>query len=224
MHQQTKRTIMKSTFKFNFVAIILAAMLPLSVGAADGLAGATVKPEGKGGMTAEQRKARMEQCKADPAKCEAERKARFEQMCNDNPARCKEMKDRREKRMAECKTDPQKCHTERMARFEQMCKDNPARCKEMKQNMEKRRAECKANPEKCRAEKAAKFEQRFKRADADQNGMISRAEAEKNFPRLARNFDRLDSNKDGQISRDELTAAHKARFERRKPREEVSKI
>jgi Ca2+-binding EF-hand superfamily protein len=94
----------------------------------------------------------------------------------------------------------------------------------MKANFEKRRAECQANPEKCRAERTARFEQRFKGADADGNGTISRAEAEKAMPRLARHFDRVDANKDGQVTRDEIMAARKAHMERRKPRPEPSKI
>ena len=174
---------MKSFIKNSMLAI--AMLLPIAV-LAQGLPGATVKPEGKGtsGLSAEERKARMEQCKANPEKCRAERESRREQMCKDNPARCKEMKERREKRMAECKT----------------------------------------NPEKCRADKKAQFEQRFKRADADGNGAISRAEAQKAMPRLARHFDRIDANKDGQVTREEIAAARKAFFERRKPRAEAGKI
>ncbi len=225
-YPQTKEFILKNTIKNKLLAVIFAALLPLTAGAADGLPGATVKPEGKAmsGPSAEEQKARMEQCKANPEKCRAERQSRREQMCKDNPARCKEMKDRQEKRMAECKANPEKCRADKKARFEQMCKDNPARCKEMKENMEKRRAECKTNPEKCRADKKAQFEQRFKRADADGNGMISRAEAAKSLPRLARRFERFDTNKDGQVTVDEIAAARKAKFERRKPRPEAGKI
>ena len=134
-----------------------------------------------------------------------DRKARMELWCKDNPARCKEMQAKREARMAECKA-------------------NPAKCKEMKANMEKRRAECQANPEKCRKERMARFEQRFKSADVDGNGMISRVEAEKGMPRLVRRFEQIDANKDGQISRDEMAAARKVFHERRKPRPEASKI
>ena len=94
----------------------------------------------------------------------------------------------------------------------------------MRATMEKRHAECQANPEKCRAERVARFEQRFKSADADGNGMISRAEAEKGLPRLARRFEQIDADKDGHITRDEVAAARKAHMERRKPRPEPSKI
>jgi hypothetical protein len=46
----------------------------------------------------------------------------------------------------------------------------------------------------------------FKKADADGNGTLSRAEFEKSMPRLAEKFDQIDSNKDGQLSRDETKA------------------
>ena len=96
------------------------------------------------------------------------------------------------------------------------CKANPVQCKEMHARMEKRVAECKANPEKCRAERQARFEQRFKLADADGNGMISRVEAEKAMPRLVRRFDRIDADKDGQISKEEIAVARKVHFEQRR--------
>jgi Ca2+-binding EF-hand superfamily protein len=50
----------------------------------------------------------------------------------------------------------------------------------------------------------------FKKADADGNGTLSRAEVEKSMPRLADKFDEIDANKDGQISRDEMKAWKKA--------------
>ena len=170
--------------KHKWLVLMAAALIPLGTMAADGLPGATVKPEGKG-PSAEERKARIEACKADP----------------------------------------EKCRVERRAQFEKRCAENPERCKEFKAKMAKRMEECKANPEKCRAERAAAFEQRFKRADADGNGMISRAEADKAMPRLARHFDRIDVNKDGQITLEEMAAARKARFEQRKRNKpEPSKI
>ena len=169
-----------------WLVLLAAALFPMAAMAAEGLPGATVKPDGKG-MTAEERKAHMEACKANPEKCRAERQAQFEKRCAANPERCKEMKAKMAKRMEECK----------------------------------------ANPEKCRAEHQAKFDERFKKADADGNGAISRAEAEKAMPRLARHFDRIDANKDGQVTREEMAAARKAFFEQRKrgrPGAEPSKI
>jgi Ca2+-binding EF-hand superfamily protein len=50
----------------------------------------------------------------------------------------------------------------------------------------------------------------FKKADADANGTLSRAEVAKSLPRLAEKFDQIDTNKDGQISRDEFGAWKKA--------------
>jgi hypothetical protein len=170
--------------KHKWLVLVAAALLPMGAMAAEGLPGATVRPEGKG-PTVEERKARMEACQANPEKCRAERQAQFEKRCAANPERCKEMKARMAKRMEECK----------------------------------------ANPDKCRAEHQAKFDERFKKADADGNGAISRAEAEKAMPRLARHFDRIDADKDGQITRDEMAAARKAHFEqRRRHKPEPSKI
>jgi Ca2+-binding EF-hand superfamily protein len=50
----------------------------------------------------------------------------------------------------------------------------------------------------------------FKKADADGNGTLSRAEVEKSMPRLAKKFDQIDTNKDGQLSRGEFHAWRKA--------------
>lgn len=115
-----------------------------------------------------------------------------------------------------CQADPEKCRAEMQARREKWCADNPDRCREMKARMEQRREQCKANPEKCRQEMQERREERFKRADTDGNGMLSRAEVEKGMPRLAHHFDRIDTNKDGQISREEFAAARKTRAGARK--------
>ena len=52
--------------------------------------------------------------------------------------------------------------------------------------------------------------QRFRVADADGNGMLSRAEAEAVLPRLAMHFDAIDVNRDGQISPEEIRAFRRA--------------
>jgi Ca2+-binding EF-hand superfamily protein len=61
------------------------------------------------------------------------------------------------------------------------------------------------------ADRAAQHEQmkasareRWKAADQDGNGSLSRAEAEASMPRLAQNFDNMDANGDGQIGADEM--------------------
>ena len=117
-------------------------------------------------------------------------KSRQEQWCKDNAEKCREIQ----------------------ARREQFCKSNPEKCKEM----QARREQCKADPEKCRAEMQAQFEQRFKSADADNDGRLTREEAQKGMPMVARHFDQIDANKDGLVTREELQAARKARAGTRK--------
>jgi len=99
---------------------------------------------------------------------------------------------------------------DRKARFEQWCQDNPEKCREMKAKVEQRREECKADPEKCRAELQARVQERFRKADTDGDGRISREEAQKGMPQLARDFNRVDSNKDGMVTLEEMEAALKA--------------
>lgn len=105
---------------------------------------------------------------------------------------------------------------ERKARFEQWCKDNPEKCREMKAKAEQRREFCKAEPEKCRAEMEARQEERFKKADANGDGRLTREEAQKGVPAIARNFESIDANKDGVVTLEELRAARKARAAPRK--------
>ena len=61
----------------------------------------------------------------------------------------------------------------------------------------------------------ARFDQDFKRADTDGDGALSKAEAGKAMPRLARHFDAIDSNHDGKITQEEVKASvEKRRAER----------
>lgn len=169
-------------------AFWLFAVLAMPALAAEGLPGATVKSEGARPASAE-RQAMRERCQGDPEKCRAEMQARREQ----------------------CRADPEKCRAERQARREKWCAANPEKCKEMRARMEQRHAQCKANPEQCRQERQARMAERFKKADTDGNGVLSRAEAEKSMPRMVRHFDSIDANRDGQITMDEIMAARKAR-------------
>ena len=57
-----------------------------------------------------------------------------------------------------------------------------------------------------RAEMAAKFAERFKAADKDGDGALTRAEAEAGMPRLARHFDEIDSAKSGRITQQQIGA------------------
>jgi len=112
---------------------------------------------------------------------------------------------------ATVRSESGKSAADRKARFEQWCQDNPEKCREAKAKAQQRREECKANPEKCRAEAQARSEERFKRADANGDGRLSREEARKSMPQLARDFDRIDANKDGFVTTEELAAARKPR-------------
>src|SRR5712691_10295340 len=55
-----------------------------------------------------------------------------------------------------------------------------------------------------------KMAERFKQADTNGDGMISRAEAAA-LPMIAKHFDEIDANKDGQVTADELRAFHEKR-------------
>ena len=62
-----------------------------------------------------------------------------------------------------------------------------------------------------KGERQAKAAERFKHADTDGDGAISRAEAGKHAPRLAQKFDPIDANKDGKLTQDELRAYREAK-------------
>lgn len=47
-------------------------------------------------------------------------------------------------------------------------------------------------------------QEKFKSADKDGNGSLSKEEAQQGMPQLAKNFDKIDANHDGQVSRDEI--------------------
>jgi hypothetical protein len=168
---------------------LLAA--PALVRATEGLAGATVGETGSGNDGA--------------------RHARFEELCRSEPVKCEEMRARRAEQREKCKADPDGCRAERRARFEKWCQENQEKC----QAIRVRREQCRENPEQCRAERQARFDERFKKADADGDGTLSRAEAGKGMPRLARHFDAIDADQDGRVTRDEIDAARKARASRR---------
>jgi Ca2+-binding EF-hand superfamily protein len=51
-----------------------------------------------------------------------------------------------------------------------------------------------------------RMEAKLKAADTDGDGLISRAEAQRAFPKGAQRFDAIDTNRDGYLSRDEIAA------------------
>lgn len=81
---------------------------------------------------------------------------------------------------------------------------------------EQMRQMCKDNPEQCREAMQRKADAWWKRVDTDHDGTISRAEAQANAPRLARDFDKIDADGDGKITREELEGRGKAGMEQRR--------
>ena len=65
-------------------------------------------------------------------------------------------------------------------------------------------------PEATKGDRAHKMHERFKAADKDGDGKISRAEAVA-LPHIAKHFDEIDTNKDGFITKEELKAQHDKR-------------
>jgi Ca2+-binding EF-hand superfamily protein len=53
----------------------------------------------------------------------------------------------------------------------------------------------------------AQVEARFKAADANKDGKLSKAEAKAKMPRIYSNFDRIDTDKDGLVTLDQIKAA-----------------
>jgi Ca2+-binding EF-hand superfamily protein len=74
-------------------------------------------------------------------------------------------------------------------------------------------AEMNAHREKMRVEMRAKAEQRWKEADQDGDGALSREEAQASMPGLAERFEKFDSNGDGKIARDEM---HNVRMKKKR--------
>jgi Ca2+-binding EF-hand superfamily protein len=71
---------------------------------------------------------------------------------------------------------------------------------------------CEQNPATWRDQARAGSEARFKQLDADSDGTVSKAEAEKGPPHLAEQFDEVDANKDGKLTQDEMRNARRARM------------
>jgi Ca2+-binding EF-hand superfamily protein len=78
-------------------------------------------------------------------------------------------------------------------------------------------AEMNSHREQMRAEKRAHAEERWKAADKDGDGLISRDEAA-GMPRMSSHFDQLDANTDGRVSREEMRQSReRLRQQRSKP-------
>jgi Ca2+-binding EF-hand superfamily protein len=76
--------------------------------------------------------------------------------------------------------------------------------------------EMNAHRERMRTEMRAKADERWKAADTDGDGALSRAEAEASMPGIAKRFETFDANVDGKVSRDEM---HNFRMKKKKKRD-----
>ena len=74
----------------------------------------------------------------------------------------------------------------------------------------------KAHKGEMREKMAQRFDAKFKAADKDNDGSLTKDEAQAGMPRLAKNFDQIDANHDGEITQDEIRAYMKARHDARK--------
>jgi Ca2+-binding EF-hand superfamily protein len=68
--------------------------------------------------------------------------------------------------------------------------------------------------EKKRSAMRERGEERFKAADKDGDGKLSKDETGEALPHVGKNFEKLDANKDGFLSAEELRSAHKGRHGR----------
>lgn len=76
-------------------------------------------------------------------------------------------------------------------------------------------AQATPQPTGAQRERAEQAVERFRAADSNHDGQISRAEADASLPRIAKRFDQIDSDHDGQLSVEEFRAvAEKARARR----------
>ena len=64
-------------------------------------------------------------------------------------------------------------------------------------------------------DKREKMMDKLRQADTNRDGAISRDEANKSLPHLAKNFDKIDENHDGLITREELQHFREKRMQHR---------
>ncbi|WP_426395620.1 EF-hand domain-containing protein [Ralstonia sp. R-29] len=74
----------------------------------------------------------------------------------------------------------------------------------------------KAHKGEMREKMAERFDAKFKAADKDGDGALTKEEAQAGMPHLAKKFDQIDANHDGKVTEDEIRAYMKARHDARK--------
>jgi Ca2+-binding EF-hand superfamily protein len=194
--------------KMNLAALLLVAVWPLSSCTAEGVERAVPK---QSSTTSSMPAASREPCQGDPALCREERVARTKERFSKADA---------DGNGALSRPEAEKSMPGVARRFDALDanRDGHVTQDEIKTwRMQKRREACKSAPEQCRAQMQARLAERFRRADTDRNGALSRLEVEKSLPRLARRFDAIDANRDGNVTVEEVLAARRMRVARRGP-------
>jgi len=80
----------------------------------------------------------------------------------------------------------------------------------------------KAHQGEMREKMAQRLDAKFKSADKNGDGALTKDEAQAGMPRLAKHFDQIDANHDGKITEDEIRAFMKARHDARKAQKDAS--
>lgn len=187
------------------LAALLLAVWPLSSCTAEGVERMVPKP---GSATASTPR---ERCQGDPARCREEGRARMRERFSRADA---------DGNGALSRPEAEKSMPGLARQFDAVDANRDGHLTQdeiMTWRTQKRREACKEAPEQCFARAQARLTERFRRADADGNGALSRLEAEKSMPRLARRFDALDANRDGHVTVEEVLAARRARAARHGP-------
>lgn len=97
---------MKNQLATIFCVLALFAGHAVQTAVAQGLPGATVRPEGKGAASPER----------DPQREQI--RSRMAERCKENPQQCEEIKAKMKQRREQCKADPEKCRAARDRRPE----------------------------------------------------------------------------------------------------------
>lgn len=188
--------------KTNLAAVLLLAAWPLPACTAEGMEHTVQKP---GSANASAPSAARERCQGDPAHCREQRLARMSERFSKADA---------DGNGALSRVEAEKSMPRLARQFDAVDanRDSHVTAEEIAAwRAQKGREACKAAPDQCAAQMQARLAERVRRADTDGNGALSRLEAERSMPRVARRFDVLDANRDGHVTVEEIVAARRAR-------------